>query len=205
MPTRPGRRWPRTTRPRTATWGFNRPAPAGPRWSGWRPATAGPGSLGVVLGIDRARLVDLARRRGCVLELVARVGEYVPTGARCSPCGPIPPSDDELLACVHVWVGRGPCTRTRHSACGSWSTWPFRPSRPPSTSRPPPCRSSAGSKTSCCGSRGGRNRRTIRRRHRAPVQPDPAGAGQSGLLDLAFTEITADGADSPQVARRLLA
>ena len=116
------------------------------------------GSLGVVLGIDRARLVTLARRRRCVLELVVRVGEYVPTGgAVFAVHGPIPPSDDELLACVHLGRAR---TLYQDPSFGLRQLVDVasRHSRPPSTSRPPPCRSSTGSKTSCCGSRGGRNR-----------------------------------------------
>jgi uncharacterized membrane protein len=38
------------------------------------------GSLGVVQGVDNARLAELARRHDCVLELLVRVGEYVPAG-----------------------------------------------------------------------------------------------------------------------------
>jgi uncharacterized membrane protein len=37
-------------------------------------------SLGVVQGVDHRRLVRLAERHDCVLQLLVRVGEYVPTG-----------------------------------------------------------------------------------------------------------------------------
>lgn len=37
-------------------------------------------SLGVVQGVDHRRLVRLAQRHDCVLQLLVRVGEYVPTG-----------------------------------------------------------------------------------------------------------------------------
>jgi uncharacterized membrane protein len=41
----------------------------------------GRGALGVLLGIDRAALVELARRHGCVLELLPPIGSYLNTGA----------------------------------------------------------------------------------------------------------------------------
>jgi hypothetical protein len=39
-------------------------------------------ALGVLRGIDRGGLVDLARRHGCVLELLPRLGSYVRAPAR---------------------------------------------------------------------------------------------------------------------------
>ena len=65
------------------------------------------GVLGTVLGIDRHRLVQLARTHGCVIELLPRIGEYVPTGgAVFAVHGGPPPGDREALACLSLGRAR---------------------------------------------------------------------------------------------------
>ena len=62
-----------------------------------------PGELGVVLSVHRTRLIRLAQSHGCVLELVPRIGEYVPTGGLLLTVhgGRTPPTR-ALLACVQL-------------------------------------------------------------------------------------------------------
>jgi uncharacterized membrane protein len=65
------------------------------------------GELGTVLGIDRPRLVALASRYDCVVELVARIGEYIPTGGPAFAIhGRRRPSDSEILACLDLGRAR---------------------------------------------------------------------------------------------------
>jgi uncharacterized membrane protein len=163
------------------------------------------GSLGVVLGVDRARLVDLARRRGCVLELVARVGEYVPTGgAVFTVHGPVPPSDDKLLACVHLGRAR---TLYQDPSFG------LRQLVDVAIQALSPALNQPTTAVQVIDRLQDILLRISRRPEPTGLFADDTGAVRlvqqvptfDGLLDLAFTEITADGADSPQVARRLLA
>jgi uncharacterized membrane protein len=163
------------------------------------------GSLGVVLGIDRARLVDLARRRGCVLELVARVGEYVPTGgAVFAVHGPVPPFDDELLACVHLGRAR---TLYQDPSFG------LRQLVDVAIQALSPALNQPTTAVQVIDRLQDILLRISRRPEPTGLFADDSGAVRlvqqvptfDGLLDLAFTEITADGAGSPQVARRLLA
>ena len=57
------------------------------------------GTLGVVQAVDRARMCTLASRHGCVLQLLVRVGEYVPAGsAVVAAHGSAPPAGEVLRA-----------------------------------------------------------------------------------------------------------
>lgn len=65
------------------------------------------GVLGTVLGVDRYRLVRLASAHGCVIQLLPRVGEFVPTGAAVFAVhGGRPPDDRQLLACLDLGRSR---------------------------------------------------------------------------------------------------
>ena len=65
------------------------------------------GVLGTVLGLDRYRLVRLAHTHGCVIELLPRIGEYVPTGGPVFAVhGGSPPRDSEVLACLDLGRAR---------------------------------------------------------------------------------------------------
>ena len=65
------------------------------------------GELGTVLGIDRARLVRLAAAHGCVIEVLPRMGEYVPTGGPVFAVhGGSPPEDGPLRACLDLGRSR---------------------------------------------------------------------------------------------------
>jgi len=64
-------------------------------------ADGGGGRLGVVLGVDSGRLVELAARHGCVLEVLPRVGEYLPTGAAVVAVhGSAGPPDTQVRRCI---------------------------------------------------------------------------------------------------------
>lgn len=65
------------------------------------------GVLGTVLGIDRYRLVRLGHTYDCVIELLPRIGEYVPTGGPVFAIhGGARPRDSEVLACVDLGRAR---------------------------------------------------------------------------------------------------
>ena len=64
------------------------------------------GVLGTVLGVDRARLVRLAKEHDCVVEILPRVGEYVATGGPVLAVHGRQPPDSELLACVDLGRAR---------------------------------------------------------------------------------------------------
>jgi uncharacterized membrane protein len=57
-----------------------------------------------VLGIDRGRLVQVASRHGCVLQVLPRVGDYLPTGAPVvavhGGAGPAAPADADVRRCL---------------------------------------------------------------------------------------------------------
>jgi uncharacterized membrane protein len=64
-------------------------------------------TLGTVLAIDRPRLVRLAAELECVIELLPRVGEYVPTRAAVFAVhGGRPPDDRRILACLDLGRSR---------------------------------------------------------------------------------------------------
>jgi uncharacterized membrane protein len=65
------------------------------------------GVLGTVLGLDRHQLVRLAHTHQCVIELLPRIGEYVPTGGPVFAVhGGSPPGDREVLACLSLGRAR---------------------------------------------------------------------------------------------------
>jgi uncharacterized membrane protein len=64
---------------------------------------SGLGHFGIVLAVNRARLVRLAAEHGCTVELLARVGDYVPTGQPLLAVhGGTPPPAAALLGCIHL-------------------------------------------------------------------------------------------------------
>ena len=65
------------------------------------------GVLGTVLGLDRHQLVRLGHRHDCVIELLPRIGEYVPTGGPVfAVYGGSPPRDHDVLACLDLGRAR---------------------------------------------------------------------------------------------------
>ena len=63
--------------------------------------------FGVILGIDRGRLVQLGQQYDCLLELLPKVGQYVPPGAPIVAVhGGNGPPDDALRRCVHLGRSR---------------------------------------------------------------------------------------------------
>lgn len=63
--------------------------------------------IGVLLSLDQGGLVELAQRHGCVVQLLHRVGEYLPVGepAFALHGGTAPPAA-ELLRCLHLGRAR---------------------------------------------------------------------------------------------------
>ena len=167
------------------------------------------GASGRVLGVDHARLAELARRHQCVIELTVRMGEFVPAGGifaavhQAVPAGHQVPAG-EVAAAVNFGRGR---TLYQDPAFGLRQLADIAAQAlSPAVNQPTtavlvidsledvllqiargPCHSG------CYTDREG----TVRL-----VKPLP---GWDDCLDLAFTEITVYGASSPQVARRLLA
>jgi uncharacterized membrane protein len=65
------------------------------------------GVLGTVLGIDRPSLVRLASNHDCVIVLLARIGEYVPSGgAVYAVHGDRRPTDGDVLSCLDLGRSR---------------------------------------------------------------------------------------------------
>jgi uncharacterized membrane protein len=65
------------------------------------------GEFGVILGIDRGRLVQLGQRYDCLLQLLPKVGEYLPIGAAVVAVhGGNGPPDDAIRRCVHLGRSR---------------------------------------------------------------------------------------------------
>lgn len=65
------------------------------------------GEFGVILGLDRGRLVQLGQQYDCLLQLLPKVGEYLPIGAALFAVhGRGGPSDDTVRSCVRL--GRSP-------------------------------------------------------------------------------------------------
>ena len=186
-----------------------------------RPAGRGRrGAPGRVLGVDHARLAELGRRHDCVIELTVRMGEFVPS------CG--------AFAAVHHGAGnhgaanggagapRQPVTAAAVAAAINFGRGRTLYQDPafglrqladiaaqalsPAVNQPTTAvlvidsledlllQIAGGPRQSgCYTDRDG----TVRF-----IKPLP---GWDDCLDLAFTEITAYGATSPQVTRRLLA
>jgi uncharacterized membrane protein len=173
-------------------------------------------AAGRVLGVDHARLAELARRHQCVIELTVRMGEFVPAGgifaAVHDDAGParepapgahlVPAA--EVAAAVNFGRGR---TLYQDPAFGLRQLADIAAQAlSPAVNQPTTAvlvidaledvllQIARGPRHSgCYTDREG----TVRL-----VKPLP---GWEDCLDLAFTEITVYGASSPQVARRLLA
>jgi uncharacterized membrane protein len=65
------------------------------------------GQFGVILGIDRGRLVQLGRQYDCLLQVLPKVGEYLPIGADLVAVhGGDGPPDDAVRGCVHLGRSR---------------------------------------------------------------------------------------------------
>ena len=65
------------------------------------------GQFGVILGVDRGRLVQLGRQYDCVLEVLPKVGEYLPTGAALVAVhGGDGPTEDAVRGCVRLGRSR---------------------------------------------------------------------------------------------------
>ena len=63
--------------------------------------------FGVILGVDRERLVQLGKQYDCLLQFLPKVGEYLPTGAVLVAIhGGDGPSDDAVRSCVHLGRSR---------------------------------------------------------------------------------------------------
>jgi uncharacterized membrane protein len=174
------------------------------------------GTPGRLLGVDHARLAELARRHDCVIELTVRMGEFVPSGGtfaavhyRPANDGAGPSRRPQLTAgavAAAVNFGRGrtlyqdPAFGLRQLA--DIATQALSPAVNQDTTavlvidsledvllQISDCPRHSGCYTDRAG--------TVRL-----IKPLP---DWEDCLDLAFTEITAYGASSPQVARRLLA
>ena len=65
------------------------------------------GQFGVILGVDRGRLVQLGRHYDCLLQFLPKVGEYLPIGADLVAVhGGDGPPDDAVRDCVHFGRSR---------------------------------------------------------------------------------------------------
>ncbi len=65
------------------------------------------GSFGVILGIDRGRLVQLGRQYDCLLQFLPEVGQYLPPGAEIVAVhGRNGPPDEVVRRCVHLGRAR---------------------------------------------------------------------------------------------------
>jgi uncharacterized membrane protein len=160
--------------------------------------------FGVLQGVDHRRLVLLAQRHGCVLQLLVRVGEYIPTGGRVIAVHGAAPPHHKVLAGLNF--GR---TRTVYQD----PSFGLRQlvdiaiqALSPAVNQPTTAVhvidrledlmlriGRQADQTGCYADKGGRVRF---------VEPVLA---WEDLLSLAFSEITSYGAGSVQVSRRLLA
>lgn len=161
-------------------------------------------SFGVLQGVDRGRLAELARRHGCVLKLLVRVGEYVPSGgAVVAAYGPPPPRRAVLAG---LSLGR---TRSLYQdpAFGLRQLVDIAIQALSPAVNQPTTASQVIDRLEDILLRIGRGADatglfTDARRQVRVVGP---ALSWDECLDLAFTEITTYGAGSAQVARRLLA
>ena len=159
---------------------------------------------GVLQGVDHERLVRLARRRDCVLQLLVRVGEYVPSGDDVFLVYGEPPRYQELMSALNLGRNR---TLYQDPAYGLRQLVDIAiQALSPAINQPTTAiqvidrledilRRIASSPrlTGCYADSAGRVRLT------EPV------LSFEDCMDLAFTEITSYGGSSPQVVRRLLA
>jgi uncharacterized membrane protein len=162
-------------------------------------------ALGVLRGIDRAGLVDLARRHGCVLELLPRLGSYLDTGAAVFAVhgGPAPPSA-QALACVDLGRAR---------SLYQDPSFGLRQLVDVATQALSPALNQATTATQVIDRLEDVLLRILQRPPASGCFVDADGVVRllvhppswEELLDLAFVEIAVYGASSPQIARRLLA
>ena len=76
------------------------------RLEGWR-GDGTSGKFGVILGVDRGRLVQLGQQYDCLLQFLPKVGEYLPIGAGIVAIhGRNGPPDDAIRGCVHLGRSR---------------------------------------------------------------------------------------------------
>jgi uncharacterized membrane protein len=65
------------------------------------------GQFGVILGVDRWRLVQLGQQYDCLLQFLPKVGEYLPIGAALVAVhGGDGPTEDTVRSCVHLGRSR---------------------------------------------------------------------------------------------------
>ena len=65
------------------------------------------GQFGVILGVDRGRLVQLGQQYDCLLQFLPKVGEYLPIGAALVAVhGGSGPPEDAVRGCVHLGRSR---------------------------------------------------------------------------------------------------
>ena len=183
---------------------------------------------GRVLGVDHARLAELARRHRCVIELTVRMGEFVPAGATFAAvhydAGPVrlpvpaqgpgpaaeavpaaePVSAAEVAAAVNFGRGRtlyqDPAFGLRQLADIAAQALSPAVNQPTTAVLVIDSLEDVLLQIAGCPRQSGCY--TDRDGTVRLVKPLP---GWEDCLDLAFTEITVYGAASPQVARRLLA
>jgi len=172
--------------------------------------------LGVLAGVDRARLVALAARHDCVLELLVRTGEYVPTGGAVvavhpragypgAPGSPLPgPAPAAIRARLSLRRARAvyqdPAFGFRQLVDIAIQALSPAVNQPTTAVQVIDRLEDLLLRAARCGERTGRYAD-----HAGQVRLIGPVLSWDGLLDLAFTEITACGAGSVQVARRLLA
>jgi uncharacterized membrane protein len=177
-----------------------------PRLDGPRQKFALHAHAGVLQGVDHERLVSLARRHDCVLRLLVRVGEYVPSGDDVLMVygENDPPRYRELIAGLNLGRSR---TLYQDPAYGLRQLVDIAiQALSPAINQPTTAiqvidrledilrRIAARPRLSGCFADSAGQVRLI---EAVPSFED--------TLDLAFTEITGYGATSPQVVRRLLA
>ena len=87
------------------------------------------GQFGVILGIDRGRLVQLGRQYDCLLQFLPKVGEYLPIGALWWRFTVETARPTTQFAAVSTSVGHARCTRIRCTESANSSMLPARPCR----------------------------------------------------------------------------
>lgn len=164
------------------------------------------GRFGVILGVDRGRLVQLGQQYQCLLQFLPKVGEYLPPGAAIVAVhgGNGRPPDEAIRRCVHLGRSRtmyqDPCFGIRQLV--DVASQALSPAvNQPTTAvlvidrleelllrigrRPQPTGFFVDTDN------------VVRLMHAEPTWAE--------IVDLAFTEIAIYGAGSPAVTRRLAA
>ncbi|HEY4461031.1 MAG TPA: DUF2254 domain-containing protein [Streptosporangiaceae bacterium] len=162
------------------------------------------GAPGRILGIDDGRLVMLARRYDCVLELTVRVGEFVPGGGPIALAhgGTVPAP--AVVAGINFGRGR---TLYQDPAYGMRQLADIAvQALSPAVNQPTTAVLVIDSLEDILLRIARRPAATgLFADHHGIVRLIEPAMTWDGYLDLAFTEITTYGASSPQIARRLLA